>query len=133
MISFFTACKNNDMNEVLKQINKGETDYNDGLSGACLGGHKELALFMLNQHNDNDLVCLTINTYLHNPGDSVLLSINDPVEALNTGLFNACRGGHKELVELMISRGANDLLKALFWARYGKQKEIISLLQEIIN
>jgi hypothetical protein len=53
-------------------------DY--GLCGACYGGHKELALLMIEKGATN----------------------------MNAGLEMACIGGHKELATLMIEKGATE-------------------------
>ena len=60
-------------------IEKGADDWNEGLYGACLGGHREL----------------------------VELMIEKGVYRWNRGLLGACRGGHRELVELMIEKGGD--------------------------
>ena len=52
--------------------------WDSGLEGACLGGHRDLAEFMI-QKGATDW---------------------------NYGLYNACSGGHRDLAELMIEKGA---------------------------
>ena len=50
--------------------------------------------------------------------------------ALNYGLEGACRGGHKEIVQLMLEKGAFILSWGMSGACRGKHKEIIQLLLE---
>ena len=45
---------------------------------------------------------------------------------VNGGLYNACKGGHKDLVELMIAKGADDY--NLYSACQGGHKEIVELM-----
>jgi hypothetical protein len=46
-------------------------------------------------------------------------------------LHGACRGGHKDLVQLMINKGAGDLIGGFYYACEGGHREIIKLL--IVN
>ena len=73
---------------------------NDGLYGACLGGHIELVNLMISRGADD----------------------------WNNGLSGACRGGHIELVNLMISRGADDWNYGLSGACYGGHIELVNLM-----
>ena len=50
------------------------------------------------------------------------------LENWNWGLEGACMGGHLELAELMISRGANDWNSGLDGACYGRQLALIELM-----
>ena len=74
------SCKNGSMFMVKKAIEKGATDWNWGLRGACGGGHRELAELMIEKGATN----------------------------WGWGLRGACGGGHQELAELMIEKGATD-------------------------
>jgi hypothetical protein len=47
---------------------------------------------------------------------------------MNWGLYCACMGGHKELVELMISKGASDWNFGLHGACEGGRKELAELM-----
>ena len=53
-------------------------DWDDGLSGACQGGHRDLAEFMIEKGANN----------------------------WNWGLDAACYGGHRDFAEWMIEKGA---------------------------
>ena len=48
----------------------------------------------------------------------------------NDALYEACKIGNKEIVELMIEKGANDWNKGLYGACEGGNKEIIELMIE---
>ena len=57
--------------------------------------------------------------------------ISQNADDWNGGLRQACRGGHRKLVELMVHNGADDWNGALEAACKGCHKEIIELM--IIN
>jgi hypothetical protein len=58
----------------------------------------------------------------------LVIARNDQNGDQNGALFGACRGGHKEIVELVIVRGANDWNNALYSACFGGHKEIVELI-----
>ena len=78
------ACIENDIkylastNLIESVIKMGANDWNRGLYGACEGGHKEMAVYM----------------------------ISKGANYWNQGLGGACKGGHKEMADYMISKGA---------------------------
>jgi len=49
---------------------------------------------------------------------------------LNEGLFRACRGGHRDLAELMIKKGATDLNWGLEGACEGGHRELAEWMIE---
>lgn len=63
-------------------------DFDIGLWGACNGGHKDIALDMIQRGANN----------------------------CNIGLLGACRGGHIDLINFMIDKGANDWNSGLLGA-----------------
>src|SRR5208282_4709850 len=46
----------------------------------------------------------------------------------NSGLYNACHGGHRNIVNLMIEKGANDWNMALYHACCGGHRELVDLM-----
>ncbi len=60
--------------------------------------------------------------------DLVELIANDDMFSLNWGLQGACEGGHKELAELMLARGAYDHTLSLYSACLGGHKELAELM-----
>ena len=90
---------------------------NAGLEGACYGGYKDLIYLMIDflekrQKNPKwdeafygacegghiDIAYLTID----------MLEKYQKIPDWNRGLYWACRGGHKEIVDIIISKGANN-------------------------
>jgi ankyrin repeat protein len=61
-------------------IDKGATDWDWGLQGACRGGHLSIAQLM----------------------------IDKGATEWDAGLEDACYSGHLDLVQLMIEKGATD-------------------------
>ena len=62
-------------------ISKGANNWNNGLYGACIGGHKEIVELMISK-------------------GARIIGILDYIEHV--------KRGHIEIVELMISKGANN-------------------------
>ena len=73
---------------------------NDGLYGACLGGHRDLVDLMIEKGADN----------------------------WNWGLYSACLGGHRDLTVLMISKGANHWNLGLYYACQGGHRNLVDLM-----
>ncbi len=100
------ACIGGNKEIVEKIIEKGCKNFNWGLQSACRGGHKEI----------------------------VLLMIQKGANCFDIGLREACFNGHIEIVKLMIEKGADNLDAGLNMTCLGgkenKYKEIILLLLE---
>jgi len=60
--------------------------------------------------------------------DLVDLMITDDILSLNWGLHGACEGGHKELAELLLAWGAYDHNWGLYSACLGGHKELAELM-----
>ena len=88
------------MNRGLGYLHDTIHDLNNGLCGACYGGHVKLAELM---------VFRGANYW-------------------NWGLHGACRGGHLKLAELMISKGADDWNHGLYGACEGDHLELVQLV-----
>lgn len=56
------------------------------------------------------------------------LAIKYGADNFDRGLLNACDGGHKEIVELMVRNGASSLKEGLLYAHCKGYKEIVYLL-----
>ena len=81
-------------------LNQKNCNWNQGLFGACYGGHMEL----------------------------VHLVISKGAYDWNHGLYGACRGGHKDLVNLMILQGANNWKAGLCSACEGGYEDLKILM-----
>ena len=55
----------------------------------------------------------------------IQLMIEEGIYSWNYGLLGACEGGHKEIIQLMIEKGARDWNRGLQGACSGGNKEII--------
>jgi hypothetical protein len=91
--------------DTLESIRDDPIDGSDGLGGACQGGHKELAL----------LVVQRIESF-------------GGIINFDRGLAGACFGGHKELALLMIEKGATDFERGLISACQANHKELVELM-----
>lgn len=95
----YNNCKNGNYEtvKIIKQKN-----WDDGLLGACRGGHIDIIKLMIEKGANN----------------------------WNWGLFGACRGGHIDIVKLMIEKGVNNWNLGLFGACCGGHIDIIKLMIE---
>ncbi len=95
------SCKQGSMFIVRKAIERGATNWNLGLWGACKG-HLEIANLMIEKGATN----------------------------WDWGLRGACEGGHLEIVNLMIEKGATDWDWGLRSACLEGHLEIVNLMIE---
>ena len=87
---------------LIRLMLKRGADVNDGLPGACQGGHIDI----------------------------VDLMINNGATEWNNGLNRACFGGHRNIVERMIEKGANDWNGGLRSACEGGDRHIVDFMIE---
>jgi hypothetical protein len=100
------------------------------LKQACLTGDVGIAAEMLSVRNEFDLAsCLNL-ACRGGRKEMVELVIQKGCNAWNCGLVGACRGGHMEIVELMIEKGANNWNMGLSRACQGGHMEIVLLMIE---
>ena len=91
------ACEGGHMVVVEKMIACGANDWNFGLLGACEGGHMAVVEKMIS--------CGAL--------------------WWNMGLREACYGGHMVVVENMITKGADNWDLGLYWACYGGHMAVV--------
>ncbi len=102
-----TACLEGHKEYALLMIDKGANEWNMGLASACNGGHKEIALLMI-EKGANDWNWRLASACYRGHKELALLMIENGANSWNWGLLNACLKGHKDLVLLMIEKGADD-------------------------
>lgn len=128
---------------------------NDGLMGACLGGHVKIVELMLSEgardtlcfemmcrKGNNKIIKLMLCYYnIHiNVGlqcacksghiDTINLLIDNGANDINGGFEYACLGGHINAVKLMISKGNICFNNGFMYAHAGGQLHIIEFLIE---
>ena len=114
----------------------GVTAWNDGLKGACIGGHKDLVQFFIEKgavltlemcnmgleraikQNDMDLIMFFMGKSSPNHGlleatkiadkNLVLFFIEKGANNFNFALQIAISNGHQELIDFFISKGAEN-------------------------
>lgn len=99
-MSFYNACKAGNIKAVTLEIEKGASDWNNGLIIACNGGFIDLVKLMIEKGADN----------------------------WNYGLRSACIYGHITLVNLMIKKGANNFNDGLLKAFDNQHTEVVCLM-----
>ena len=66
--------------------------------------------------------------------ESLLIFIkNNPIQYWNRGLFYACLGNHKEIINIMYCQGANEHKYGLFGACQGGNKNLINAMISMIS
>ena len=126
----YNACSIGDIESALLEIqNNNYHNWNRGLANACYGGHKELALLMI-EKGANDWNWVLANACLRGHKELALLMIKKGANAWNWGLTLACYGGHKALALLMIEKGADKWNWGLANACFGGHKELALLMIE---
>ena len=112
---------------VLQCLDKGATDYNDGLQVAALGGHMDIVQLMLNKgaHPDYGLSGAAMGGHM----DIVQLMLSKGAINYNWGLFGAAGGGHMDIVQLLLSKGAADLGSALYAAEFNGHTKCAELIR----
>lgn len=89
------------VNKILQHIPFGF--YDDCFTAACASGNLEMIDFIIS--------CGT-----------------DHINFWNNGLIGACRGGHKQISDMMIMKGANNFGNCLYEACIGGNEEIFSFM-----
>jgi hypothetical protein len=95
-----------------------------GLCGACQGGHREIAQWMIDKGANNWNLGLS---YACQGGHREIVQwiIDKGANEWNSGLRSACYGGHQEIVQWMIEKGANDWDSGLYTSCYGGHRQIV--------
>ena len=94
------ACEGGHNDLVRLMLTKGAYDYYWRLYYACLGGHEELAELMIAENAKSN------NAGLYPDHKSKL--IYDQKLLINRGFGGACKGGHKNIMNLMKAKGARE-------------------------
>ena len=129
------ACNGGHRDIVEYMISLGANSWNDGLKYGCKGGHKDIANYMISL---GACSCPISFIYACRSGQRDLLELlilNGEIDGQmsastywNNGLRHACKCGHKEIVEFMISKGANDWNGGLEYACTGGHKDLVELM-----
>lgn len=131
-MDFEEICRQGDLNKVqefIDQHRSGILDWNDGLYGACRGGHITIVRLMIGKGATN--VDWGLNRACEGGHmDIVHLMIERDAAHWGWGLIGACRGGHVGLVNFMIEKGIEDLdfQYAIYEACRGRHSKVIETL-----
>jgi hypothetical protein len=101
------ACKGGHQRVVELMIEKGANYWNLGLNGACEGGKQSLVELMI-EKGANRWNRGMERACLRGHQRIVELMIEKGANNWNLGMMNACIGGRQHLVELMIEKGATE-------------------------
>jgi len=115
----FFACKGGNMDIVKLIIERGGKDWNHGLRCACVSRNMELVELMIT-NSATDWVHGLISACIGGNKDIIQLMISKGANCWHVGLTGACRSGSKEIVELLIARGGG--------ATHFENNELVELM-----
>jgi len=101
------AAKTHSIKTIKYLIDKGYNDYNSGLIGAAIGGHRDLVDYFIQLGADEfnePLIMAASGGYR----DLVEYFVKLGADDFNGALSKAIRGGHVELVDYFLDLGANE-------------------------
>lgn len=132
------ACEGGHRDIAELMISKGATDLRDGLEGACEYGHRHIVEFFFEiaeKSNDDDYVkvikdCALKSACANGRRDLVDFVISKGANSWEYGFVGACAGGHRDIVDLMISKGATDWKEGFISACDGGHRDIVDLMIE---
>jgi ankyrin repeat protein len=140
LVDIYELAKTGRTEDVLESLLSGE-NANTGLHGACMGGHKELALLMV--QNGGDIAHGLLGACRGGHKEMALLMIHQAksrggIKKWAYGLVGACSGGHKELVLWMIPK----VKQFKYWetflnlgfvraSMYGHKEIVLLMISEI--
>ncbi len=102
MSSFYDICSSGDVEKVLFMLSNENIVLDDGLAGACFGGHIKIINLIMEKGATN----------------------------FDRGLASGCQGGQKKIIELLISKGANNFNWGLVQACLNGYIEIVKIIIE---
>lgn len=111
-------------------MNEDTVKYNTitYLRPLCVKGSTKVLKYVIKKENFSCLKLIeTLCRYKHLDIINTLPT-NHGVIYANDGLAGACKGGHMDMIELMISRGANNWTRALHNACEGGHMDIVKLM-----
>lgn len=135
----------NDMDCINIFIDKGADMYM-GLEGASIGGHKQLVDFFVDRIFDpryhimnnqfGEIGNLILNFFnenqefikIHKQISAEVLKKAGHVHIWNVGLIGASIGGHRDLIDFFIDKGAENFNSALIGSIAGKNLDIVKFL-----
>jgi hypothetical protein len=100
------ACTGGHMSWVLKMIEKGANSWDEAFQAACTAGNVDIIMMLHNRvTNNNDALAVVCDQ-----GKSSLIDliISYGADDWNKGLYGAAKGGHMILVTWMINKGATN-------------------------
>ena len=129
------------MYAILLMVFYGANEWNEGLTQGCRGGHMQVVQYMRSKGANDwrwsftyacrggnmEIIYVILRQDLHN------WSIAQQLCAWNTGLLAAVRGGHIEIVNLLLAFGAFAIELPLTIAMLKNNAKIVELLRAAKN
>jgi hypothetical protein len=131
------ACVGGHLDIVKLLIKHGAEEFHQALRFACIGGHLKIVRYLLLENEEHvNWDCNIGLSYVCERGYRDILDILVTCGAndFNNGLYYACKGGQKEIAELMVYYGATATCNATMGACSSNRPEMIHwLIQKTVE
>ena len=126
--AFLLACERGHQDIVLLLIEHGANDFDAGLSSACYRGHKNIASFLIEKGATN--FYSAIFAAFDKGYEDIILFLVEKNKVNQAYLIyhcfrGACYYGYKNVIRVMIEKGADDWDQGLKRACQGDRKDVV--------
>jgi hypothetical protein len=127
------ACKRGDELLARQLIAAGATQIYSTFTGACEGGNLALVMFLIEMRGDHPFDWDAGLYNACNKGHRELMSLMllKGATDFNTALAGACEGGHLDLAQMMLDKGATDYELGLWAAAVGEKPLLAKFMIEM--
>jgi ankyrin repeat protein len=130
------ACRSNNLKQVEKLLSK-DLNLNNGLIGACNGGHIDLAKKMIDYGADDFDIALTRSCICGNE-ELINFFLSKPIKDINTVFFDFIVSSYKKkhiidvnIVQLLINAGVNNFNNTLCYGVDINNEYIVDLMLQL--
>ena len=129
---FLYSCKYGWINMVEETMQSLSNYWNKGMYHACRGGHIDIIKLMIEKAmiDGSEMVQVDGSEMVRRTIDLNHLQSSLDANDWNRGMYNACSGGHIDIVKLMIENGANNWNRGMYCACNGGHIDIVKLMME---
>lgn len=122
------ACESGNIEVVNFVIDKGVSMYGQRLRSACKGGNIEVVKLMIQKGSNDWNEGLKMACSIGDINIAKLIIKHGGVDDWNIALCYACGGGHIDIIDFLITKGANDYSGSLAFACSGGHTNVVKFL-----
>lgn len=133
-MNLYEVCKEGNKKGIKILIKKGRINFQDGLEGACEGGHNDLVKMFIDKAQVYKQLNLALN-YAAKGGHIEIIKflINEGADILTCDSAGACEGGYTEVVDYMFELKNTYYNNAVYGAAKGGHLWLIEQLSPYIK